>query len=134
MNAVVKATCTMHVYVAAPYVDAPIVREVHEILAIAGFLPTSTWATRAAGAESLTRDVAQQAIVQNDDDLLSSDAMIVIARTGAGGEMFCEVTRALIEEIPVFWVGRQILSTYRDGVILCEDIDDVMRKLEVLRG
>jgi hypothetical protein len=39
------------VYVAAPYVDAPIVQMVHERLLAIGLRPTSSWAEEAEGAE-----------------------------------------------------------------------------------
>jgi len=43
----------MHVYVAAPYMDAPLVRALHQQLTSARFTPTSSWADEATGAEAL---------------------------------------------------------------------------------
>lgn len=109
------------IYVAAPYEDAAFVRQVHTRLRERKFTPTSSWAETAKGADVLTPEIAQTAITVNDADLRSSDAVFVIARPGAGGEMFCEIAAALMHGIRVFWVGRKVLSAYRDGVVWCGD-------------
>lgn len=117
------------VYVAAPYLVPILAREAHERLREVGFTPTSTWAARATGPECLTDGFALAAIAENDFDLLSSDAVIALAREGAGGEMFCEISRALVERIPVFWVGtRKILSCYRRGVVCCDSVEEAITK------
>ncbi len=116
----------MRVYVAAPYIDAPLVRDVHGRMLALGIAPSSSWATAARGDESFDEDVKRRAIVQNDNDVASSDAMLVLARDGAGGEMFCEARYALVLGQPIYWVGRRILSAWRDGVTRCADLDEAL--------
>ncbi|WP_394825007.1 hypothetical protein [Pendulispora albinea] len=120
------------IYVAAPYEDALLVREVHARLRACGCIYTSTWAENARGAENFalsTVDELREITRLNDDGIDMSDAMLVIARPGAGGEMFAEVRYALERQIPVYWVGRRILSTFRPGVTLCESIDDAVARV-----
>lgn len=121
------------VYVAAPYADAPAVREVHgRMLALGSLRPTSSWAMRATGPErleSLSIDEIASAIECNDRDLFDSDAMLVLARSNVGGEMFAEVARALAAAIPIVWVGRRILSTFRPGVFVVDDLDEALEVL-----
>lgn len=121
------------VYVAAPYADAPAVREVHgRMLALGSLRPTSSWAMRATGPERLESmallDI-HSAIECNDRDLADSDAMLVLARSNAGGEMFAEVARALAQDIQIVWVGRRILSTFRPGVLIVDDLDEALEVL-----
>jgi hypothetical protein len=60
----------------------------------------------------------QEEAAQNDKDLMSSDALLVLARDGAGGEMFAEVALARMVGMPIHWVGdRFILSAFRAGVV-----------------
>jgi hypothetical protein len=112
---------SVHVYVAAPYLDARAVRALHAALRASGIQPTSHWAEAAEGPERLdalpvadVRAIARK----NDDDLLSAHALIALLREGAGAEMFAEVRLALDNGIPVVWVGaRRPLSAYREGVL-----------------
>jgi transcriptional regulator with XRE-family HTH domain len=109
-----------HVYVAAPYADAPAVRTLHAELRRAGLLPVSRWAVGADGPEALDAlpvSAVRALARQNDRDLLSAHMVIALARDGAGGEMFAEVRLALDSGIPVLWVGtRRPLTAYREGV------------------
>jgi hypothetical protein len=120
----------IRVYVAAPYADAPRVRALHHELRDAGFEPTSRWAEAADGPETL--DVLSLADVRalaraNDDDLLRAHFLVVLARDGAGGEMFAETRLALDSGIAVVWVGsRRPLTAYREGVVRVQDITQAL--------
>ncbi len=122
----------MKVYVAAPYADAEQVRILHERMRAFGLKPTSAWAEQADGAEDFSlftpADLRRFAL-KNDADLSSSDCVLVLSRVGAGGEMFAEARLALVEGLPVYWVGRRTLSAWREGVTLCEDTDDALAKM-----
>lgn len=123
---------TCRVYVAAPYEDAEQVRGIHKLLREAGLEMTSRWAEQATGAEDFSTfkpwELACLARA-NDADLLSSHAVLVMARKGAGGEMFAEARIAIHVGIPVFWFGRKTLSAWRPGVTQCESLDDVIGRL-----
>jgi len=118
------------VYVASWFENAPVVGEVHERLLSVGLRPTSSWITVANGAAEdfalFTPERLRELAEQNDRDVGAADALLVLAARGRGGEMFAEVRLALIWQKPVYWVGRRILSAYRHGVVLCEDIDDAL--------
>jgi hypothetical protein len=120
----------VRVYVAAPYADAPRVRAVHDELRNAGFEPTSRWADAANGPETL--DVLPLSDVRaiaraNDDDLQRAHFLLVLARDGAGGEMFAETRLALDSGIPVVWVGsRRPLTAYREGVVRVGDVNEAL--------
>lgn len=120
------------VYVAAPYADAEQVRALHRRMRVMGLQPTSSWAEAADGPESFTNklpEVLRDFALANDAELLRSSAVLVLARDGVGGEMFAEARLALDNDIPVFWVGRRTLSAWREGVVLCEDVDDGLSKI-----
>lgn len=122
----------MRIYVAAPYEDAAHVRGLHERLRSLGLEPTSHWAENAAGPENFASFTPMQlrAIAEsNDTDVISSTAVLVLARAGAGGEMFAEARLALFLAKPVYWVGRRTLSSWREGVVRCEDLDDALARL-----
>ncbi|WP_394849821.1 hypothetical protein LZC95_20485 [Pendulispora brunnea] len=124
------------VYVAAPYEDAALVREVHERLRLHRAHATSEWARNARGADdlaSLPRERRRALALANDFAVSTSDAVMVLARPGAGGEMFCEARLAIACHVPVFWVGREILSTSREGVSVCEDVNDALLRVGQLR-
>ena len=126
----------LYCYVAAPYIDAGRVLDVHERLVDLGIQPTSTWARTADGPEDLSRvteDGLRLIARANDSDLRGSHVVLVLARDGAGGEMFAEARIALEWGRPVVWVGRRILSAYRDGVVRVEDIDDALVVLARIR-
>lgn len=123
------------VYVAAPYGDAAHVRHVHERLLSFDLVPTSRWATAAKGLEDygLSAAALRAAAEQNDADLRSSDFVLALARDDAGGEMFAECRIALEWDKPIVWVGRRILSAWRSGVVIAEDLDDAVRLLAAMR-
>lgn len=117
------------VYVAAPFVDSPLVREVHERLVLIGARPTSSWAEQAQGPEDFTItvvDVLRDAAAANDRDLRASDVCLVLAREGVGGEMFAESRMAIAWQKAVVWVGRRTLSAWRRGVVRADDLDDAI--------
>lgn len=121
------------VYIASPYEDSPIVARVAEKLYSFGISSTSYWALQADGrkedqSRSTPEDLRSYAL-RNDADVLDSDAVVVLARPGTGGEMFAEARFALIVGKPVIWVGRKILSTWREGVTWVEDSDDAVSLL-----
>lgn len=116
-------------YVAAPYADAERVRTVHDRMRGLGIIPSSRWAMNANGPEDLhlyDREQLREIARVNDSDVINSDCVLVLSREGAGAEMFCEARLALTLSITVYWVGRRILSSYRESVILCDDIDDAL--------
>lgn len=124
------------VYVAAPFSDAGVVRVVHDRLGTLGIVPTSRWVDQASGAEDFARfepSRLRAIAAQNDADLRGSDALLVLARAGAGGEMFAEARVGLDWGKAVVWVGRRILSAWRSGVVLVEDVDDAFPVLSAMR-
>ncbi len=122
----------MNVYVAAPAEDAAFVTVVHESLEKHGMQAMSRWAAVVRGPEnyaSMTPASLREAAVRNDADLRGSDVVLVLARDGAGGEMFAEARVALEWGRPLVWVGRPILSAFRNGVVRALDLDDGIRIL-----
>lgn len=123
-------------YVAAPYADAAFVRVVHDHLLAVAITPTSSWATTARGPEDFSRfspPELRRVAAQNDADLRGSDVCLVIARDGAGGEMFAEARVALEWGKPIVWTGRRTLSAWRSGVVLAEDLDAAILLLVAMR-
>jgi hypothetical protein len=120
----------LRVYLAAPYLDAPAVRDLDAKLDGLGFDVTSTWAHAASGPEVLGSrplDDVRRIAHANDRDLLSANLVVALAREGAGAEMFAEVRLALAHRIPVLWVGtKRPLSAYREGVLRVADLDEGM--------
>lgn len=123
----------MNVYVAAPYADAALACALHERLAWAGFTPTSAWAENANGPEALdtlSTDEVRRMARDNDDAVHRAHVVIVLARDGAGGEMFAEARLALEYETPVIWVGtRRPLSAYRPGVLRVDTVEQALERL-----
>ncbi len=117
-------------YVAGPYADAPRVRQLHAELRALGIRPVSRWAEEATGPEALEElslSAVRAIARRNDDDLLNAHFAIVLARDGAGGEMFAEVRLALDSGIPVVWVGkRRPLTAYREGVVRVASVFDAL--------
>lgn len=115
------------VYVAAPYEDAAFVRDVvHESLRHRGYVVTSTWAESATGPENFARFSPEQlrrACATNDCDVMVANVVLVLARHGAGGEMFAEARYALTLGRPLVWCGHLRLSAWREGVVRCSDLD-----------
>jgi hypothetical protein len=123
------------VYVAAPYVDAPIVRMVHERLRDLGITPTSRWAEEANGAEDFVKMVpdALRAVAEsNDRDLTKARALLVLSRHGAGAETYAEARLALVLGKPVVWAGRLTLSAWRTGVTRVAGIDEGIEALQAI--
>jgi hypothetical protein len=125
----------MNIYFAAPYDDAPLVQRLHTRAKTMGLKPMSHWAETAHGSEQLATmpiERVRSIAWDNDVDLKSSQVVIVLAREGAGGEMFAEARLALTHEIPVIWVGdRRPLTAYRPGVIRVGGIEEAF---VVLKG
>jgi hypothetical protein len=120
------------VYVAAPLADAPLVRDVHARLRQHGFLPVSYWAEEPSNYgvddfEDLAAVRAKMAL--NDAGVAGADVFLVLARDGAGGEMFCEARMAIAMGAPVVWVGRRVLSTFREGVYHFDGLELAMQFL-----
>lgn len=111
---------SLRCYVAAPFGDAPFVREVHARLRALGIEPTSAWAEHADGPELLEEmplDDVRALAARNDHALSVSDVVLVLPREGAGREMFAESRLAVAFGIPVLWVGfPRCLTSYREGV------------------
>ncbi|MGO8994461.1 MAG: hypothetical protein ACLQVI_14175 [Polyangiaceae bacterium] len=111
----------LRVYLAAPFLDAPVVRDLGATLEALGIGVTSTWARHASGPEALGAmpvDEVRRIALANDRDLLAAHLVVALAREGGGAEMFAEVRLALAHRIPVVWIGtRRPLSAYREGVL-----------------
>ena len=120
----------LRAYLAAPFLDAPLVRDLDAKLVALGIDVTSTWADHANGPEALDRMPVEHVrgiALANDRDLLQAHIVVAFARDGAGAEMFAEVRLALAHRIPVLWVGsRRPLSAYRDGVLRSSSVEDGM--------
>lgn len=124
----------MKVYVAAPYADAERVRDVHDYLRHQGHSPTSRWAEAATDAEDFSKfrpEELSDFAAQNDGDVRAADAVLVLARSGAGGEMFAEARIAIEWGKRVLWVGRRTLSAWRPGVERFDSVPDAIQALEV---
>jgi hypothetical protein len=124
---------SFRVYVAAPYADASGVRRVHALLRYLRLEPTSSWAEEAEGPEALDRlplELVREIADRNDAALASSSAVLVLAREGAGREMFAEIRFALERRIPVVWVGpARPLTAYRVGVTRVDDLTEALATL-----
>jgi len=126
-----REAVSLAVYVAAPFARRPEVLALHGRLRAHGLEPTSTWATGTESEAELTPEMARRLIAQNDRDIARSSALLAIAYPGEGGEMFCEVTWAIVAGKPVYWVGsRRILSTWRPGVVVCTSVEDAIAKMK----
>ena len=132
----------LRVYLAAPFLDAPAVRDLDTKLETLGIDVTSTWAHAASGPEALGGmpvDEVRRIALANDRDLLGAHLVVALARDGAGAEMFAEVRLALAHRVPVLWVGtRRPLSAYREGVLRVASLDEAITLLtgfgEMLRA
>lgn len=124
---------SLRCYVAAPFDDAPLVREVHARLRAHGVVPTSSWAEHARGPERLEElplDEVRALAAKNDFALASSDAALVLPRDGAGREMYAEARLAIALAIPLVWVGfPRCLSAYREGVVRVEHLADGLTEI-----
>lgn len=124
----------VRVYVAAPYLDAPLVRGLEPALVAMGAQLSAAWAKSADGPERL--DAMPHATVRalaerNDRELLEAHVLLALAREGAGGEMFAEVRLALDSGIPVLWTGaRGTLSAFREGVMRTRSLEEALDALE----
>ena len=128
---------TLSVYCAAPYEDAQLVRQVHGRLRLMGATVTSRWAEEAIGAEDFakfTPSVLQAIAEANDADVAAANLVIVLARPGAGGEMFAECRYALTMRTPVYWTGRLTLSAWREGVTRFGSLEELLASVETLAG
>ena len=121
-------------YVAAPFVDAPYVREVHGCLRLLGIEPSSSWAELADGQpeqlEAMPLEQVRAIAERNDHALATSDVVLVLPREGAGREMYAEARLAIAIGLEVIWVGGpRPLSAYREGVTLVDTVQEAFRCL-----
>jgi hypothetical protein len=127
----------LRVYLAAPFVDAPLVRALEAELGALAIGVTSAWARTANGPEALDaipREDVRRIALANDRDLFAAHLVVALARDGAGAEMFAEVRLALAHRIPVLWVGtRRPLSAYREGVFPVASRGEAMTFLSGIR-
>lgn len=137
-----EATVTrqIKVYLAAPFAMHESMEKIAQAWVPRGVSVCSTWHIGVTGPERLpehTNPDVRFAIGANDRDLAAADALVAFPVPGEGGEMFCEITRALIDRKPVIWAGeRRILSTFRPGVLLCgrENVFELLRQICIDRG
>lgn len=126
----------MRVYLAAPMPDKMLVRELHDRLAREDMVPTSSWAMSDSTSndfDAFTPTELRRHIQKNDSDLRGSDIVLVLARDGVGGEMFAEAALAIQMGKTVLWCGRRILSSFRPGVVLVEDLESAFAILGDMR-
>lgn len=128
------SSTSLRCYVAAPFADAPFVREVHACLRLLGIEPTSSWAECGDGEPErldLMPIAEVRAIAErNDHALATSDVVLVLPREGAGREMYAEARLALAIGLEVVWVGGpRPLSAYREGVTLVDTLQEAFRVL-----
>lgn len=127
---------SLRCYVAAPFADAPHVREVHACLRLLGIEPSSSWA-EAASADGQPERLDLMPIEQvraiaerNDHALATSDVVLVLPRDGAGREMYAEARLAIAIGLEVIWVGNpRPLSAYREGVLQVATLVEAFRVL-----
>lgn len=120
-------------YLAAPYDDAPLVRDLHRRLSARGVRCTSAWAEQADGPERLDlmplEELRARALA-NDVALAESDVVVVLPREGKGREMYGEARLAVAFGIPVIWVGpTRCLTSYRAGVECVDDVEAAVREI-----
>lgn len=125
------------VYVSAPFEDDAVVRAVHDRLEDLHITPTSRWADYDMSASSFAKYAPtqlRQVAIQNDADLRGSDVVMVLARAGAGDEMFADARMAIEWKKAVVWVGkRRTLTAWRAGVVIVDDIDAGIKTLVRMR-
>lgn len=114
------------VYVASPYANAGFVRTVHEMLCEQGFHVTSTWAEQAQGEESTSIAQLRADAARNDRDIAEADAVLVIDFNRTGRETYAEMRLALTYRRPVIFIGKPMLSAWRDGVVRVSGLDDAL--------
>jgi len=121
---------SLKVYVASPFALREEVKLLHEKLRGAGIDPVAQWPYGTEKESELTTAMARELADRNDNDIMDSHAMLVLARPGQGGEMFAEVNYALRWQSPVVWTGeRVILSTFRQGVLRASSMEDAITVL-----
>jgi len=125
---------SLRCYVAAPFVDAPYVREVHACLRLLGIEPSSSWAESADGEperlDLMPLEQVRAIAERNDHALATSDVVLVLPRDGAGREMYAEARLAIAIGLEVIWVGGpRPLSAYREGVALVDTLQEAFRLL-----
>lgn len=119
----------MRCYVASRFAERFAVRAIHLRLRARGITPTSRWAdTPDHLADTSNPEEARAAALMNDEDIDASDAMLVVA-TPELGEHACEARYSLALSIPVVWLGRRILSSYRPGVVRVDSLDEAIERL-----
>jgi hypothetical protein len=128
-------------YVAAPFADAPFVREVHACLRLLGLEPTSCWAEGAAADGTPERldlmplEEVRALAERNDHALATSDVVLVLPREGAGREMYAEARLAVAIGLPLVWVGNpRPLTAYREGVVRVETLPEAYRALHAMQS
>lgn len=130
---------SLRCYVAAPFGDAPFVREVHACLRLLGIEPTSCWADAGDGSperlDLMPLDEVRALAERNDHALATSDVVLVLPREGAGREMYAEARLAIAIGLPVLWVGGpRPLSAYREGVARVDSLAEAFQHLTTLRA
>ena len=122
----------MRVYLAAPFVDYREAHRVRAVLADSGHSCTSSWIIQAialGGREELDERTATTALAYNDADVAGSQALLLLARAGAGGECFAELRYAQTLELPCVVLGRAILSAWRPGTVRVATLEGALAAL-----
>ena len=115
----------MKVYIAAPYVHAPVAELLAKGLAHEGHEVTSRWHrpknVQSVEAElQLTQENAKHILDENNDDLYAAEVVCALGFVG-GAETYVEVGRARERGTPVIWAdlgGKVPLSARAEGVIV----------------
>jgi hypothetical protein len=121
----------LRVYVAAPFPMRHIAADTQLRLSVAGLEPTASWMFTGEKCDAdLTLEKAREAARINDAAVDLSHAMLVLTQNGIGGETFVELGRAIMQRMPVVWVGeRVVLSLRRQGCVRATSIDDAIAQL-----
>lgn len=121
---------SLRVYVASPFALREEVKALHDRLRTAGLEPVAQWPYGTEKESELTTPMARALADRNDLDVDGSHALLVLGRPAAGGEMLCEVARALAARTPIVWTGERIvLSTFREGVLRAASMEDALTVL-----
>jgi hypothetical protein len=78
--------------------------------------------------ETLAGARLDAANAEADEDMRASHAVLVLS---PDGEALCEAARAVLLGIPVVWVGREVRTAFRSGVVR---VGSVAEAVTVLRA
>jgi len=116
---------TLPVYVAAPYSEGALVREMHATISWLGGRPTSRWAEQAIGTEDFSKHTPEELraiAADNDADIAAADVTLLYDPAGIGREAYADARYALLLERAVVWCSPRGISGFRAGVARVHDL------------